>query len=264
MARKRNGKTRERQSPPPPVHGIRAIGRWLYDNSLSIMFALLFLGSLALQSVSGYYSENARRTEAHKDTISYTEFLGTGTFLDGIFVNWQAATLQLAALIVFGAALRQKGASHSRDPETDEEEENGENGETGETGDDKDGEDEDQKKEREEKRQKERQEDRRWPWLYRNSLSIAFVVLFLGSMVAHIFFGTCAFNETRALTDDPPVSVLYYLRTGQFWFLTTQTWQAEFVAIFFFVVLSIFLRQEGSAESKPVGSSDKETGETNE
>jgi hypothetical protein len=42
-----------------------------------------------------------------------------------------------------------------------------------------------------------------------------------------------------------------------------QTWQAEYLAIAVFVVLSIFLRQQDSAESKPVESRDQTTGEAN-
>jgi hypothetical protein len=75
--------------------------------------------------------------------------------------------------------------------------------------------------------------------------------------------GALSANETRALTASPPVTVGVYVGSGTFWYKTVSTWQAEFVAIGAFVVLSIFLRQEGSAESKPVGSRDEQTGETN-
>ncbi|MGI8821557.1 MAG: DUF6766 family protein [Chthoniobacterales bacterium] len=53
------------------------------------------------------------------------------------------------------------------------------------------------------------------------------------------------------------------INPAAFWFRTLQTGEAEFGVIAVFVVLSIFLRQEGLAESKPVESSDEETGETN-
>jgi hypothetical protein len=50
------------------------------------------------------------------------------------------------------------------------------------------------------------------------------------------------------------------LISAKFWSSTLQTWQAEYLAIAVFVVLSIFLRQQDSAESKPVESSDHTTG----
>jgi hypothetical protein len=61
----------------------------------------------------------------------------------------------------------------------------------------------------------------------------------------------------------PIIPIATYITRTNFWFKTVQTWQAEFFGIGVFLVPSIFLRQEGSAESKPVNSSDTETGETN-
>jgi hypothetical protein len=46
---------------------------------------------------------------------------------------------------------------------------------------------------------------------------------------------------------------LAYLGAADFWNRTLQNWQSEFLAIGSMVVLSIYLRQRGSPESKPVG-----------
>jgi hypothetical protein len=48
--------------------------------------------------------------------------------------------------------------------------------------------------------------------------------------------------------------------TARFWFESLQNWQSEFLAIGAMVVLSIFLRQRGSPESKPVDAPHRETG----
>jgi hypothetical protein len=53
------------------------------------------------------------------------------------------------------------------------------------------------------------------------------------------------------------------LISAKFWSSILQTWQAEYLAIALFVLLSVFLRQQDSAESKPVESSDATTGEAN-
>ncbi len=56
------------------------------------------------------------------------------------------------------------------------------------------------------------------------------------------------------------VSAIAYIGTAQFWFESFQNWQSEFLALLAMVVLSIFLRQQGSPESKPVASPHSETG----
>jgi len=134
---------------------------------------------------------------------------------------------------VFSSVLYQRGAPHSRDPR------------------------------KAKNAQNRREEADRFTWLYRNSLFRAFVLLFVFSLTLHIAFGTNAYNEERALIGQPPISVAAFLLSAKFWSSTLQTWQAEYLAIALFVVLSIFLRQQDSAESKPVESRNQTTGEAN-
>jgi hypothetical protein len=54
-----------------------------------------------------------------------------------------------------------------------------------------------------------------------------------------------------------------FLLSAKFWSTTLQTWQAEYLVIAIYVVLTIFLRQEGSSESKPVESRNATPGEAN-
>lgn len=89
------------------------------------------------------------------------------------------------------------------------------------------------------------------------------MLLFVLSLALHVVFGTNAYNEARALIGQPPFSIAAFLLSAKFWSSTLQTWQALYLAIALFVVLSIFLRQQDSAESKPVESRNQTTGEAN-
>jgi hypothetical protein len=104
---------------------------------------------------------------------------------------------------------------------------------------------------------------RRGGWvlvLYENSLAIAFFLLFFASVALHAIGGVKAFNEEHLQHGESPISVWRYVTTSQFWFESMQNWQSEFVAVAAIVGLSIFLRQKGSAESKPVAAPHRETG----
>jgi hypothetical protein len=206
--------------------------KWLYNNSLSLTFFVLFVGSIIGHAMVGVRAYNHTLMEHHRTPLTQGQYLRTGDFLDAVFSNWQAAVLQLGCLITLGTILHQKGAPHSRKPGGDS-------------------------------AQKDRRQRGNASWLYRNSLSLAFATLFAAAMIGHVIFGDWAFNETNSLIGASPTSIVHYLGTADFWFRTLQTWQAEFVAIAIYVVLSIYLRQEGSPESKPVGASDDESGEAN-
>jgi hypothetical protein len=222
-----------------PIHKdlkmIHSFYKWFQNNSLSIVFFSFFIIFIILQSITGFHAYNGTLAAFGRSTMGFKSYLSTGNFLDGVFANWQAAILQLLCLILFTSVFHQKGASHSLKPGIAAEE----------------------------KREKEKQEDKQVSWIFRHSFSLAFILIFIGSFIAHIVFGSRSFNETSALSGSAPISIASFMRTGTFWFTTMQTWQAEFVSIGLFLVLSIFLRQEGSAESKPVKSSNEETGNAN-
>ncbi len=65
-------------------------------------------------------------------------------------------------------------------------------------------------------------------------------------------FGLRAFNKEALEHGQPAESLLGYISSAQFWFESFQNWQSEFLAIFAIVILSIWLREKGSPESKPV------------
>ncbi len=191
-------------------------------NSLSIVLVALFVICISAQSFVGWRLQNETLAAHGQVLVGYWDSLSTGTFLEGLASNWQAAFLQLASLIMFSSFLYQRGAPHSLDPRKPKSE------------------------------QKRRAEAYRFTWFYRHSLFLAFVLLFLLSLALHVVYGANAYNEERALTGQPPISIAAFLLSDKIWSSTLQTWQAEYLAIALFVVLSIFLRQQDSAESKPV------------
>lgn len=208
----------------------------LYENSLSIALFTLFLLSMIGQGLVGWSAYNQSLLAARFSAITLSRYLGTGDFLDGIFSNWQAAVLQLAVLIAFGSVLRQKGAAHSR-----------------KTG-------------RASHRALKWKFGRRktmGEWLYANSLSLAFLTLFLLTFLSHIVFGQWKFNENQMLRHLPSLPVDVYAGSAGFWFSVFECWEAEFAVIGLYIVFSIFLRQDQSPESKPVGAADSDTGDTN-
>lgn len=96
--------------------------------------------------------------------------------------------------------------------------------------------------------------------VYNHSLSLAFTLLFAISFLGHAVCGARAHNEEALEHGKSALSVFQYLGTAQFWFESFQNWQSEFLAIFAIVVLSIWLREKGSPESKPVAAAHSETG----
>ena len=96
--------------------------------------------------------------------------------------------------------------------------------------------------------------------LYRNSLSLAFIILFLLSFTLHAYGSLRNYNEERLMKGKHPVELSEFMSMSRFWFESFQNWQSEFVAVISIVVLSIFLRQFGSPESKPVDASFVDTG----
>ena len=208
----------------------RSLRRFFKDNSLTIVMFVLFLICFWGDSVASWHLQNQHLADHGSAAIGFWRNFFSSSYLQELASNWQAAFLQLTSLIVFSVFLYQRGAPHSRDPD------------------------------KHKNKRKKREEDSRFSWLFRNSLSIAFVLLFVVTLAFHMVSGALSFNEQLALLHRPPISFGAFLISATFWSSTLETWQAEFLAIALFIVLSVFLRQQDSAESKPVESSNKDTG----
>ena len=219
--------------------------RFFYDNSLSIVLFVLFALSLAGQSVTGLSEYNEDQQKHGQPTVGYVEYLATGHFVEATFENWESEFLQMAAFVVLTAFLYQKGSAESRVPHAIDEADV-------------------------RLLPEDIPEDAPWPakrggWvlrLYENSLAIAFVVLFLLSLLLHAAGGAVEYNQEffEHGGAGQRLNAFTYMATSRFWFESFQNWQSEFLSVFAMVVLSIFLRQRSSPESKPVHAAHSETG----
>ena len=153
------------------------------NNSLSVVFILLFIGALAGQVYNGYKHHNAERIEEGQKPIHFTAYLSSGHFLQATFENWESEFLQMALFVVLTASLRQRGSSESKKFEPEEVD-------------------------------REPSASRKGtPWpvrkggvillLYKNSLSIALFVLFLLSFAMHLYGSLKDENERLAFKDQP-------------------------------------------------------------
>ena len=216
----------------------------LRENGLSIVLTLFFLLFLGGQAIAGLYYYNEDQQEHGQPAVDLVTYLGGAHFLEATMENWESEFLQMFAFVVLTASLYQKGSAESRKL------------------DEPDPKDRDPRKSRNKK-------DAPWPVrkgglvlkLYERSLSVAFLLLFLISFTLHAIGGAEEYNENqREHGSAETVSTLEYMGTSRFWFESFQNWQSEFLAVGAMVVLSIFLRQKGSPESKPVDSPHSETG----
>lgn len=90
-------------------------------------------------------------------------------------------------------------------------------------------------------------------WVYSNSLLLVMGAIFLLSWFAQSVAGTVVATEQNAQHGLPAETWLEYVASPEFWNRTLQNWQSEFLAVGAMIAFSIYLRQRGSSESKPVG-----------
>ena len=217
--------------------------QFFHNNGLSVVVFTLFAVFLFGQSVAGHLTYNQEREDHGQPPVSYSEYLVSGNHLEATAENWESEFLQMAIFVLFTAFLYQRGSAESKDPEAQEPV------------------DRDPRKSR--NKQQAPWPVRRGGWvlrLYEHSLTIAFLILFLISFAMHAMGGRREYNEEQLEHGGQIVSTLQYLHEPQFWFESFQNWQSEFLALGAMAVLSIYLRQRGSPESKPVDAPHSSTG----
>ncbi|PAU65471.1 hypothetical protein BZL41_06325 [Pseudomonas sp. PIC25] len=215
-------------------------GIW-HRNGLSLsLFGLFLIFQIGL-SLVGFEQHNQDQISHQQPTLGYLAYLTSDHFMEATMENWESEFLQMFAYVLLTAYLFQKGSAESRPfgdtPPSDVP-------------------------------PYKVNPDAPWPvrrggWvlrLYEYSLSIALFALFLLSFVLHAVSGAREFSQEELLHGGTAVTTLEYLGTAQFWFESLQNWQSEFFSIGFMVVLSIFLRQKGSPESKAVDAPHSKTG----
>ena len=220
--------------------GIHRIWR---DHGLSIVLIVLFVVTFAGQTLAGWRVYNDEQHQHGMSAITLGEYVRTGHYGEATFENWESEFLQMAFFVLLTATLYQRGSSESKRPDVVELVDL----------DPRDSAD---------------QDEAPWPvrrggWilrLYEHSLSITFALLFLFAFGSHAWSGMVEYNQEQLTHGEPTVTLVQFLTTAQFWFESLQNWQSEFLALVAMVVLSIFLRQRGSPESKPVAAPTWDTG----
>ncbi|PIF34408.1 hypothetical protein CLU81_5048 [Flavobacterium sp. 9] len=214
----------------------------IYQNSLSIVFLSLFILVFAGQIYFGIQEYNKELVDNGFHTVDFVEYLSTGHFIEATFENWESEFLQMGLFVWFTIFLRQKGSSESKGCDGKEEVDREPNP---------------------------KKKNAPWPvkkggiWLmlYQNSLTISLLLLFVISFVLHFYGSLKDENTMNILEGKPPLSALNYLTNSRLWFESFQNWQSEFLSVFAIIILSVFLRQKGSSQSKPVDAPHDETGE---
>ena len=214
------------------------------NHSLSIVLSLLFGISLFGHAYAGWLTHNAEERQHGQPGVSFGEFVRTSEFGETIFENWESEFLQMGFYVILTVFLYQRGSSESKKHDGTNEVE-------------------------EDPRAHQADPDAPGPvkaggWrlsLYRNSLSLAFLFMFLFSFAGHAVTGARRYNDEQLEHGSSElVSTTDYLQSPQFWYESFQNWQSEFLAVLAIVVLSIWLRQWGSPESKPVHAPHSATG----
>lgn len=213
---------------------------FLRAHALSLVNLGMFLLFVAGQAVCGYFDQASIASAHFQSGDGFLAYLASGHFLEALFENWESEFLQIWAFVTLTALLAQKGSSQSHDSDA-----------VPATG------------------AQPRADDsspfpvRRGGWLlalYRRSLGLFFLALFLAAIALHAVAGLAEYNEDLQQHGSDPVGLLGYVGSSRFWFESFQNWQSEFLAVWLLVVVSIWLREEGSPESKPVEASAESTG----
>ncbi|GLY93057.1 DUF6766 family protein [Actinoplanes sp. NBRC 103695] len=219
--------------------------RFLKENSLGVVFGVLFLVVLGAQAYAGHATFNQQQLTEGLPPISLGRYLTSASFGADVAENWQSEYLQFFLYLILTVFLLQKGSPESKKP--------------GESGLESD---------KEQKVGAFADENspawaRTGGWrtrVFSNSLGLVMGLIFLASWSAQSIAGVAAFNEEQLADLQDPVTWSQYLTEPDFWNRTLQNWQSELLAVASFAILAIYLRQRGSPQSKPVGTAHTATG----
>ncbi|MFI5129341.1 MAG: DUF6766 family protein [Chitinophagales bacterium] len=216
--------------------------KFLRNNGLSLVFLSLFIMALVGQFLTGYSEYNKELKERGHSSIPVSHYFSSGHFIQATFENWESEFLQMALFVMLTISLRQKGSSESKKCEG---------------------------KEEVDREPSPKRKGAPWPVkkggiilkIYKHSLSLALIILFLVSVVFH-FYGSMRDENAQLISRGLPAETVgNYITSSRFWFESFQNWQSEFLSVFAIVILSVYLRQKGSPQSKPVDAPHSETGE---
>ena len=220
--------------------------RFWRENNLSIvLLGLFFVSFICGQAGSGFFESNEDRAQHGLPELTFGSYLLSAHFFEATTENWESEFLQMGVFVYLTVFLRQKGSAESKSLSQPEE------------------------VDRDPRRSKNKNiapwPVRRGGWIlkiYENSLSLAFLILFLVAFFLHAVSGRSEYNTEQLAHGQAPVTIAGYMTTSRFWFESLQNWQSEFLAIGLMVIFTIWLRQRGSPESKPVDAPHFQTGES--
>jgi hypothetical protein len=205
---------------------------------------LMFMLTMVGQTLTGMREHNETEREHGQPALTLGQYLLSGHFWEATGENWESEFLQMTMFVVLTVSLRQKGSPESKGMEGDE------------------AVDADPAKAK---------HDPKAPWpvrrggwvlfLYAHSLSITFSILFLLSISIHAWGGVKEYASEQREHGKPTPTIVEYVCSSTFWFESFQNWQSEFLSLAAMVYLSVYLREKGSAESKPVATPHDEQGE---
>ena len=219
--------------------------RRMRNHGLALVFGALLLLALVGQAVSGLAGVDGAARDHGLPTIGMGEYLASSRFAVDLAENWQSEYLQFLLFIVLTVWFVQQGSPESKPldhagRESDKDQQVGRHATP---------------------------DSPAWAkgdgWrrgLYSHSLGLVMGAIFVGSWVAQFVAGRAAYNAEQIRDLKAPLGQGDYLAAPDFWSRTFQNWQSEFLAVASMVVLSIYLRERGSPESKPVGASHAATG----
>ncbi|MEU6890308.1 DUF6766 family protein [Streptomyces sp. NPDC046557] len=219
--------------------------RFVRDNSLTLAFGVAFLLALAGQAVAGWADFDNRLATEGLQQVGFVAYLASSDFAVDVTENWQSEYLQFFLFVFATVWLVQRGSPESKQlhkagTESDAEQKTGRHADEASP-----------------------------PWaaapgwrggVYSRSLGIVMALLFLLSWLAQSIAGTAAYDEQQLRDLQDPIAWHQYLASADFWSRTLQNWQSELLAVASMAILSIYLRQRGSPESKPVGAPHDATG----
>ncbi|HEY7706622.1 MAG TPA: DUF6766 family protein [Gaiellaceae bacterium] len=219
--------------------------RFIRENSLSLFFLALFVLALVGQSIAGYHLYNEEQAEHGRTLTGYFRYLVSSDFGADTLENWQSEWLQFWLFALATVWLIQKGSNESKAP--------------GDQGLEHDA----QQKVKGHAPENAPRWAKARDWrlgIYSWSFTIVMGTIFLATWFGQSVASWNVYNDEQSAHDQASVSWLEYVASADFWERTLQNWQSEFLAVGTMAVLTIYLRQRGSPESKPVGAPHAETG----
>jgi hypothetical protein len=219
--------------------------QWVRDHGLTLFFLVLFVATLIAQALVGHADYNHDQVAHQNEAISLGTYITSSVFWVDVMENWQSEYLQFTLFILATVWLIQRGSTESKPPGK----EGGESDEDQQVGEYAD------------------EDSPAWAkaggWrtrVYSNSLVAVMTLIWLGSWFAQAVTGRIEYNANQFDHQEAPLSLIAYMGSSDFWSRTLQNWQSEFLAVASMAILSVYLRQRGSSQSKPVGAAHQETG----